>query len=111
MPQHFEVANAVGAAVATVYQTLDALVRFSSQACCFVLYCNEQEPEFYSEKENAVEAAVTILKKKAQQIIVAEKIQKAKTEYQITEKSLSNCNDKSASYLETCIQVIIKGSF
>lgn len=111
VPQHFEVANAVGAAVATVYQTLDALVRFSSQACCFVLYCNEQEPEFYSEKENAVEAAVTILKKKAQQIIVAEKIQKAKTEYQITEKSLSNCNDKSASYLETCIQVIIKGSF
>lgn len=62
LPEHSEVANAVGAAVGPIMETVEALIRPDKATKCFIVY-GPWERKCFDTLENAVEYAVSKAKK------------------------------------------------
>ncbi|MCI7302819.1 MAG: hydantoinase/oxoprolinase family protein [Clostridiales Family XIII bacterium] len=107
IPDNFEVANAIGAAISSIHRTLEALIRFNTCACSYILYCPQEEPTYYASKDLALHAACKTLKRKAAEILKIQKISNSETSFTITDKEIPSCNSNQAIYIETRIQLTI----
>lgn len=109
IPDHFEVANAVGAAVACVHEAFNAIVRLDPQSAGYILFTHK-EPMLFDEKNSAIKEALAILRNMASTVAKKQNVHNAALKEDVFDKYIDSYDSERSIYIETRISVTLEGS-